>query len=96
MGQDDSSSAVLKQWAQTITAKVQTIAGQLGVEGYKRADINTATSVRLLSLSGIGAMYAKRIVAGRPYQCSDELVTKHVLPLVTYEGMKDEIHVKRS
>ena len=96
MGQDDSTMTTTTQWAQTITAKVQTIAGQLGVVGYQRADLNTATSVRLLSLSGIGVMYAKRIVAGRPYQCVDELVTKHVLPLVTYEGMKDEIHVKRS
>jgi len=96
MRQGDYSVTAMTQWAQTITAKVQTIAGQLGVEGFRRADINKATCVRLLSLTGIGDIYAKRIVAGRPYQCVDELVTKHALPLATYEGMKDEIYVKRS
>ena len=96
MGQGDRSVITINQWAQNITAKVQTIAGQLGVEGYRLADINTATSARLLSLSGIGGIYAKRIVAGRPYQRTDELVTKHVLPLETYEGLKDEIEVKHA
>jgi competence protein ComEA len=93
---EDSLVTTMTHWAQTITAKVQTIAGQLGVEGYHRVDINKATCIRLLSLSGIGDIYAKRIMAGRPYQCADELVTKHVLPLATFEGMKDEIRVKRS
>lgn len=95
MREGDRPVTTIKQWAQTITAKVQTIAGQLGVEGYPLADINSATSARLLSLRGIGALYAKRIVAGRPYQRTDELVTKHVLPQDTYEGMKDEIEVKQ-
>lgn len=38
MRQEDYSVTAMTQWAQTITAKVQTIAGQLGVEGYQRAD----------------------------------------------------------
>lgn len=95
MGQGDRSVTTINQWAQAVTAKVQTIAGELGVEGYQLADINSATSARLLSLRGIGALYAKRIVAGRPYQRLDELVTKHVLPQDTYDGMKDQIAVNQ-
>lgn len=89
------SKTTTKQWAESITAKVQTIAGELGVKGYKLTDINSATSERLLSLSGIGVLYAKKIVEGRPYQRTDELVTKHVLPQDTYDRMKDQIEVKQ-
>ena len=93
MGQNVRSSMTHKQWAQTMTAKVQTIASQLRLKGYELADINTATSTRLLSLRGIGEIYAKRIVAGRPYQHTDQLVTKHVLPQDAYDEMKDQITV---
>ncbi len=89
------STTTTKQWAEAITAKIQTIAGQLGVKGYQLADINSATSERLLSLSGIESLSAKKIVEGRPYQRTDELVTKHVLPQDTYDGMKDQIEVKQ-
>ena len=84
-----------QQWAETITAKVQTIAGQLGVKGYKLADVNSATPERLQSLSGIGALDAKKIVEGRPYQRASDLVTKHILSQDTYNEMKDQIEVKQ-
>jgi len=95
MEQNVRSTATTQQSAETITAKVQTIAGQLGVKGYKLADINSADLERLRSLSGIGVLYAKKIVEGRPYQRTDDLVTKHVLPQVTYDRMKDQIEVKQ-
>jgi DNA uptake protein ComE-like DNA-binding protein len=82
-----------EKWAETITAKVQAIAGQLGVKGYKLTDINSATPERLQSLSGIGVLYAKKIVEGRPYQRTDELVARNILPQETYDKMKDLILV---
>jgi DNA uptake protein ComE-like DNA-binding protein len=93
MGQRVRSTTTTKQWAETITAKVQTIAGELGVKGFKRTDLNSATPERLQSLNGIGVLYAKKIVMGRPYQRTDELVTRHILPPDTYDRMKNQIVV---
>ena len=54
-------------------------------------DINSGTFDQLKTLVGIGDTYAKRIVKGRPYQRTDELVTKKVIPQMTYDKIKDHI-----
>lgn len=54
-------------------------------------DINSGTFDQLKTLVGIGDTYAKRIVEGRPYQRTDELVTKKVIPQMTYDKIKDHI-----
>lgn len=54
-------------------------------------NINSGTFDRLKTLVGIGHTYAKRIVEGRPYQRTDELVTKEVIPQMTYDKIKDRI-----
>lgn len=89
MGQRIRSTSTML--AEAITAKIETITGQSGVKGHKLTDINSATADRLQSLNGIGALYAKKIVEGRPYQHTDELVTKRILPQSTYDRMKDLI-----
>ena len=61
--------------------------------GPRPMDINSATSEQLRHLVGIGVFYANRIVNGRPYRNSLDLVHKHILPLQTYNRMKDEIVV---
>ena len=42
-------------------------------------DINTAAVLHLKSLCGIDGHYAKKIVEGRPYRDSEELLTRHIL-----------------
>ena len=54
-------------------------------------DINSGTFDELKTLVGIGDTYAKRIVEGRPYQRTDELVTKEIIPQTTYDKIKDHI-----
>lgn len=54
-------------------------------------DINSGTFAQLKTLVGIGDTYARKIVEGRPYQCTDELVTKKVIPQMTYDRIKDYI-----
>lgn len=95
MGQGVRSTTTTQQWAETITAKVQTIAGQLGVKRFKLMDVNSATLEQLQSLRGIGVHYAKRIAEGRPYRRTDELVTKNVLTKDTHDRMKNQIVVKQ-
>ena len=93
MGRSVHSTTTTNRWAEAITAKVCMIADELGVKAYKLTDINCATSKRLQSLNGSGVLCAKKIVQGRPYQQTKDLVTKHVLSQDVYDGMKDQIMV---
>jgi DNA uptake protein ComE-like DNA-binding protein len=79
------------KWAEAITARVEAVADQLRVKGHNLTDINSATADRLQSLSGIGAVIARKIVEGRPYRNTDELVTKNILLQSTYDRVKDQI-----
>jgi DNA uptake protein ComE-like DNA-binding protein len=52
-------------------------------------DINSATPDQIKTMVGIGDTYARRIVERRPYQCTNELVAKKVIPQLTYDRIKD-------
>jgi hypothetical protein len=43
-------------------------------------DINTATAAQLQALPGMGAEYARRVIAGRPYTMKNQLLQRGVLP----------------
>jgi DNA uptake protein ComE-like DNA-binding protein len=57
----------------------------------EKLDINTATADQLKAFPGIGDAYAKRIIDGRPYTAKNQLTTRGVLPLATYNKIKDQI-----
>ena len=54
-------------------------------------DINSADRKELMTLPGIGAAEADRIVANRPYLTKTELVTKQVLQTGPYLSIKNQI-----
>lgn len=54
-------------------------------------DINSATEAQLKALPGIGDVYAKKIIAGRPYARKDQLQSRNILPGATYEKIQDLI-----
>ncbi|MFH1955329.1 MAG: helix-hairpin-helix domain-containing protein [Patescibacteria group bacterium] len=57
-------------------------------------NINTASESELDSkLTGIGPVYAKKIVDNRPYSKIEELYEKNIIPKATFEKIKGEIVV---
>ena len=66
-------------------------------EGWNRdqpLDVNKATKDQLLSLPGINAERADRIVAGRPYSSSSDLVSRRVISQQEYDNIKDKVTAK--
>jgi|SRR5437762_11927146 len=63
-------------------------------EGDKTVDINAASKEQLMSLPGIRAQVADRIIAGRPYNDKGELVSRRILPQDEYRNIQDRITAK--
>jgi competence protein ComEA len=66
-------------------------------EGWNRdqpLDVNKATKDQLLSLPGINVERADRIIAGRPYSSSSELVSRRVISQQEYDTIKDKVTAK--
>jgi DNA uptake protein ComE-like DNA-binding protein len=57
----------------------------------KLVDINSATKEQLMSLPGINAADADKIVAGRPFGSKAWLVTNEVISFGTYQAVKGRI-----
>ena len=60
-----------------------------------KLDINTATLAQLQAVHGLGPVYAKRIVAGRPYTSKRQLKTRGILPDNLYMQVKDHLIAHR-
>jgi DNA uptake protein ComE-like DNA-binding protein len=63
-------------------------------EGWSRdkpLDINKAAKDDLLRLPAIDDEHAARIIAARPYNNPDQLVTRHVLSQAQYDKIRDEV-----
>lgn len=63
--------------------------GTIPVSGANLININSATTAQLRGLRGVGNFYANRIVQGRPYETTLDLVARGVMPHHVYDGLKD-------
>ena len=57
-------------------------------------DINSASQSQLEALPGVGKDYCHHIIMGRPYENTEQLVEREILPQETYDKIKDRIVAK--
>jgi DNA uptake protein ComE-like DNA-binding protein len=58
-------------------------------------DINSTTQKELEALPGVGEAYAKKIIAGRPYDRKDQLKSRKIVPDGVYAKFADKIIAKQ-
>ena len=92
--------AVKEQTAQaTADVKRDAKAVAAGIsEGWsrdKQLDLNTATKDQLLSLPGVTAAEADRVIAGRPYGEAGDVVTRRIMPKTEYDRIADRVTAKK-
>ena len=95
------NSQDLKEQAAQATAEVKSDAKALAAgirEGWSRdkpLDLNTATKNELLSLPGVTAAEADRVIAGRPYGEPGEVVTRRIMPKTEHDKIADRVTAKK-
>jgi hypothetical protein len=58
---------------------------------YKPVDLNSASRAELITLPGVDAALADKIIANRPFLTKTELVTKKVLPTGPFLALKERV-----
>jgi DNA uptake protein ComE-like DNA-binding protein len=61
----------------------------------KKVDLNNATLEELKSLPTVTDVYAKKIIANRPYKSKGELVTKAKLPEGVYYAVRHHVEMQK-
>jgi DNA uptake protein ComE-like DNA-binding protein len=62
--------------------------------GHHVVNINSATESELIELPNISRADARKIIRGRPYHDSQELITKHIVSDDKYTKIKDIVTVQ--
>ena len=94
------NSQELKEKTAQATAEVKRDAKAVAAgisEGWsrdKQLDLNTATKDQLVSLPGVTAVEADRVIAGRPYSEAGDLVARHIMPKTEYDKIADRVTAK--
>jgi competence protein ComEA len=64
-----------------------------GLTGDHPVDLNQASKSQISSLPGVTDERADRIIAGRPYSSTAELVSRRIISQAEYDRIKDHILV---
>ena len=84
------TTAELKRDAKAVASGIR--------EGWSRdkpLDLNSATKEQLRTLPGLTVAEANRIVANRPYNKPDDLITRHIMPKSEYDKIADRVTAKK-
>jgi DNA uptake protein ComE-like DNA-binding protein len=85
------ATAELKRDAKAVGSGVRE-----GWSKYKTQDLNSATKEQLMTLPGINAGDADRIIARRPYSRPEDLVTRHIISKKKYDRVSDLLKVGKT
>ena len=85
--------------ATEVAAEEARAAAQGLKEGWARngrpaVELNSATESNLMELPGIGHHEAQKIIKGRPYRKTHDLVTRGILSEADYTKMRDQVIIK--
>lgn len=84
------TTAAVKRNAQAVVSGVR--------EGWTRdkpLDLNSASRDDLMSLPGVDDAAADRVIAGRPYDNTGQLVKRRILSKTEFDKIADRVTVKR-
>jgi competence protein ComEA len=99
--QQQQSPQQVKEKTAEATAEVKSDAKAVveGIrEGWNRnkpLDLNSASKEQLVSLPGVTAAEADRVIAGRPYDEPGELVKRHIMSKSEYDKIADQVTAKK-
>ena len=98
--QPQNSQDLKEKTAQaTAEAKRNAKAVAAGIrEGWSRdkaLDLNTASKDQLLTLPGMTAAEAERVIAGRPYDEPSDLLKRRIITKAQYDKIADRVTVKK-
>lgn len=86
----DGQKIYIKQLGETSASNLP-LSDSVAQYNNGQININTASASELDKLSGIGPVYAQKIIDQRPYSNISELVSKKVISQSIYEKIKDKI-----
>lgn len=80
-----------RSWSSLLAGLVLTVlvAAPAGAQGV--LDLNSATREQLVAYPGIGAQFADKIIAARPFRQRSELVSRGILPANIYLSIKNNL-----
>ncbi len=98
--QQQSPEQIREKTAQaTAEAKSDAKAVAEGIrEGWNRnktLDLNTATRDQLVTLPGVSAAEADRVIAARPYSEPEDLVKRRIMTKAEYDKIADRVTAKK-
>lgn len=88
----DGQKIHIPKIGESVSRSVGGSVGQIAGESASQLiNINTASESELDKLPGVGPVTAGKIIASRPYNAPEDLLTKKVVSSSTYEKLKDFI-----
>lgn len=84
------ATAELKRDAKAVAGGIRE-----GWSQYKTVDVNSASKDQLMTLPGMTSEQANRIIEGRPYTRTDDLMTRHILSKKEYAKISDLLKVEK-